>query len=49
MKGPKAFKYLEEPEEEQNNKERDFSKKHLRMTFSFMGLNALVFAFISIF
>lgn len=49
LQGPKAFQYLEELEEEQNNEERDFSKKHLRMTFSFKGFNAFVFALIYIF
>lgn len=41
LQGTKAFQYLEEPEEGQNNKER--------ITFSFKGLNAFVFALISIF
>lgn len=46
LQGPKDFQYLEEPDEEQNNEKRDFSKKQLRMTFSFMGFNAFVFALI---
>lgn len=49
LQGPKDFQYLEEPDEEQNNEERDLSKKQLRMTFSFMGFNAFVFALISMF
>lgn len=49
LQGPKSFQYLEEQDEEQSNEERDFSKKHLRMTFSFMGFNPSVFVLISVF
>lgn len=49
LQGPKHFQYLEELDKEQSNEEMDFSKKHLRMTFSFMGFNAFVFVLISVF
>lgn len=48
------IQYVEEPDEEQNEEERDFSKEKFRyvcyyMAFSFMGCKGFVFALISIF